>query len=324
MKRLLIVATAVLLIGGIALAQQGGAGGSGWFEDVPEGHYAEEAIEWAVRHGITQGISADKFGPDQTVTRAQIVVFLHRTAELARQQAKFTFVDIPHPRRPGYTQDSHDGWSCGQLGSYAPFSLQCAGDLPAGYDVQRLSVGDLSVGSRMGCAVSVVAFEEMHQDYYSRSTGVGPLECWGTRFPDGLDQNPESRFFAVAVGSVSWLESQTHQVCAIRYDPDVSPTGAAPGGRLECWGDIEVDASISNDWLEVTVGEKHVCAIHEVEFDGAGYIECWGDNTYYQTEDPIGIFESIRSRHDLNYTCAIYTYDEEWECWGQGNPVPKP
>jgi hypothetical protein len=242
------------------------------------------------------------------------MVFLHRATELARRQAKFTFVDIPTPA-PGHVQYSHDGWSCALYGVAPIFTLQCRGaaeQVPQGLQ----SASALSVGSRMGC---VIRYKASHSDFDYQVTGVGPLECWGTHIPDDIDQDPDSRYFDVAVGSVSWLDSEAHQVCAIRYDPD--NTGS-PVGELECWGDIEVDAS--GDWVDVTVGKDHVCAIREVEFDGAGYIECWGDNNYRQTEDPGGFFELVRSRHDLNYTCAFDIYADVWECWGQGNPIPKP
>ena len=52
--------------------------GSDIFEDVPKGHWADEAIGWAVSEGITSGVSDTRFDPDGTVTRAQIVTFLYR------------------------------------------------------------------------------------------------------------------------------------------------------------------------------------------------------------------------------------------------------
>ena len=48
------------------------------FDDVPSGHYAEDAVAWAVENGITAGCSPTEFCPDDPVTRAQIVTFLHR------------------------------------------------------------------------------------------------------------------------------------------------------------------------------------------------------------------------------------------------------
>lgn len=49
------------------------------FEDVPRGHYAHDAIEWAVENEITRGCGAGfNFCPDGTLTRAEIVTFLKR------------------------------------------------------------------------------------------------------------------------------------------------------------------------------------------------------------------------------------------------------
>ena len=77
-RKLLIVLAFVLgLTGGVALARA-----TSPFTDVPPGHYAEDAIAWAVENGITRGCAPDRFCPDQPVTRAQIVTFLHRYAKL--------------------------------------------------------------------------------------------------------------------------------------------------------------------------------------------------------------------------------------------------
>ncbi len=48
------------------------------FEDVPADKYYHDAVLWAVEKGITAGISATKFAPGNTCTRAQIVTFLYR------------------------------------------------------------------------------------------------------------------------------------------------------------------------------------------------------------------------------------------------------
>ena len=48
------------------------------FRDVPRGAYYADAVDWAVYTELTNGVSADLFGPDQPCTRAQIVTFLNR------------------------------------------------------------------------------------------------------------------------------------------------------------------------------------------------------------------------------------------------------
>ena len=49
------------------------------FADVPAGHWFTAPVLWAVENGITNGLSADSFGPNNVCNRAQIVTFLYRT-----------------------------------------------------------------------------------------------------------------------------------------------------------------------------------------------------------------------------------------------------
>ena len=48
------------------------------FQDVKSGSYCETAVQWAVENGITKGVKADQFQPNEVCTRAQIVTFLYR------------------------------------------------------------------------------------------------------------------------------------------------------------------------------------------------------------------------------------------------------
>ena len=51
------------------------------FTDMPpKDHWAHDAIDWAVVHGITVGTSETTFGPDEGCTRAQVVTFLWKAA----------------------------------------------------------------------------------------------------------------------------------------------------------------------------------------------------------------------------------------------------
>jgi len=55
------------------------------FEDVPAGHFAADAIEWAASVGITFGTSETTFSPNGTATRAQVAAFLNRFWNLLPQ-----------------------------------------------------------------------------------------------------------------------------------------------------------------------------------------------------------------------------------------------
>ena len=70
-----VVAAAVALTAAaVALAQ-----GIGQFRDVPDNHYARDAVEWAIQNNITYGCrDGTYFCPERTVNRAESVTFLHR------------------------------------------------------------------------------------------------------------------------------------------------------------------------------------------------------------------------------------------------------
>ena len=51
------------------------------FKDLKEGGFYLDAVAWAVENNITNGMSADKFAPDATCTRGQVVTFLYRATQ---------------------------------------------------------------------------------------------------------------------------------------------------------------------------------------------------------------------------------------------------
>ena len=55
------------------------AEGEAAFSDVPDDSYYANAVTWAVKNNVTNGIAEDLFRPDNDCTRAQIVTFLYRT-----------------------------------------------------------------------------------------------------------------------------------------------------------------------------------------------------------------------------------------------------
>ncbi len=66
------------------------------FKDVVEGQYFYDAVLWAVEQGITAGLSADIFGPNDDCNRSQIVTFLWRAnGEPSPINNTNCFVDLP-------------------------------------------------------------------------------------------------------------------------------------------------------------------------------------------------------------------------------------
>ena len=69
---------------------------TGVFVDVATGSYYEDAVDWAVENGITQGTDATHFTPDGICTRAQAVAFLWRAAGSPKPETRtMPFTDVP-------------------------------------------------------------------------------------------------------------------------------------------------------------------------------------------------------------------------------------
>ena len=69
---------------------------TGVFVDVATGSYYEDAVDWAVENGITQGTDDTHFSPDGICTRAQAATFLWRTAGSPKPETRtMPFTDVP-------------------------------------------------------------------------------------------------------------------------------------------------------------------------------------------------------------------------------------
>ena len=69
---------------------------TGVFVDVATGSYYEDAVDWAVENGITQGTDDTHFSPDGICTRAKAVTFLWRAAGSPKPETRtMPFADVP-------------------------------------------------------------------------------------------------------------------------------------------------------------------------------------------------------------------------------------
>ena len=84
------------------------------FEDVPDGHVAEAAIEWAAENGITEGVGNNRFGMGQTLNRYEMVTFLCRGFSpddcLTGHQGSDRFDDV----QKGHWANYSVGWAVSQ------------------------------------------------------------------------------------------------------------------------------------------------------------------------------------------------------------------
>ena len=69
------------------------------FVDVKEGRFYAKAVLWAAENGITKGVDATHFAPDETCTRAEVVTFLWRAAGKPEAASGNPFTDL---RETGY------------------------------------------------------------------------------------------------------------------------------------------------------------------------------------------------------------------------------
>ena len=65
------------------------------YVDVAEDFYYHDAILWATENDFASGTDGISFSPDQTVTRAQAVVFLWRAAGMPAPSSSVFFADVP-------------------------------------------------------------------------------------------------------------------------------------------------------------------------------------------------------------------------------------
>ena len=66
-----------------------------FFYDVPNDAYFYEAVKWAVKSGVTNGLTDTMLGPYESCTRAQIVTFLWRAAGSPEPKTASSFTDVP-------------------------------------------------------------------------------------------------------------------------------------------------------------------------------------------------------------------------------------
>ena len=84
--------------------------GSQNFTDVTPGAYYEDAVRWALELGVASGVAEGVFGPDEPVSRAQVVTFLHRLAGSPSPSGSGGFADVP----PGAYYADAALWAAGE------------------------------------------------------------------------------------------------------------------------------------------------------------------------------------------------------------------
>ena len=77
------------------------------FTDVKESDFYYKAVLWAVEQKITNGLTADTFGPFALCNRAQVVTFLWRAMGSPDSTAAVSFTDV----QPGQFYSTAVAWA---------------------------------------------------------------------------------------------------------------------------------------------------------------------------------------------------------------------
>jgi len=100
------------------------------FADVAPDAYYYDAVLWAVENGITTGVSETSFAPNKTVTRAQTVTFLWRTAKVEGYDVSVgedtNILSYEDAQTIGQYAIPAMQWACGEgiLGGYSDGTLR--------------------------------------------------------------------------------------------------------------------------------------------------------------------------------------------------------
>lgn len=80
--------------GKVSLTNAAPAAATSKFKDVKTTDYFFKPVEWAVGQAITAGVGNNNFGPNQTCTRAQIIMFLWRAVGCPKPKTANPFKDV--------------------------------------------------------------------------------------------------------------------------------------------------------------------------------------------------------------------------------------
>ena len=252
------------------------------FVDVVAG-WQQDGVSWMADTGITTGTSPTTFAPDDTLTRAHLVTFLHRY-----QGKPEVTINTSTPDCDPTTEVTEDpaqvaehGFKAVSAGNAhncairADDTITCWGSNTHGQaDAPTGGFKAVSAGLAHSCGIRT----------------DDTITCWGANY-SGTTDAPAGGFKAVSAGG--------GHSCGLRINDTIT-----------CWGsnrDGQADAP-AGSFKAVSAGWGHSCRIRTDDT-----ITCWGYNLYGQADAPTGGFKAV-SAGDF-HSCAIRT-DDTITCWG--------
>ena len=301
------------------------------FEDVPEGHLAEDAIMWAAETGITVGVGNNLFGMGQTLTRYEMVTFLCRafSPDTCRSgtMGSDRFEDVPVDHWANFSV----GWAV-QQGITSGVSATEFGGSRTLTREQIAAFLYRAKGSPSGGSLGSDVYTDVPSD---RSQWANQPIGWA--YDQGISGGIEPGTFGF--GTFLAREEMVLFLCRTlaptRCVPSQTPiplpsTGTAPtvatftaiaisgshwcgilsDGTVACWVGEEASETDppEGSFTSVAVGPSHSCALRD-----DGTVVCWGAGYSGQTDPPQGQFTSVVV--GLGHSCALRS-DGSVVCWG--------
>ncbi len=212
--------------------------------------------------------------------------------------------------------DNFNGLTCADIDpDYHSGTLSCDSDRCEIYDDDCNWCGDGILNGPEQCDNTDLGGATCHDLDATYYNGLGTLTCDGTC---GFDVS-DCRF--CGDGRIDGTE-----ICDgdnIGTNPTCGQMGYA-GGSPTCTACGAIDYSSCNDWVQISAGFSHTCAI-----DSLGGVWCWGEGTYGRlgtgssshATSPSSVplpAAAVSVSAGTSHTCAVTTAGEAW-CWGRNN-----
>ena len=238
--------------------------GSDVFGDVPVGHWADEAIGWAVENGVTTGVGEGRFGPEGVVSRGQILTLLFRTVlstdpdAVVAGQGSIVFTSNRDGVDHAYLMDSDggnvrqltEGDEYHQVASLSPDGTQVAFSSGRGGDDRNLRLWVMNIdGSGLRQLVALPG-----------------SQSWSTWSPDGTQIAFSSARDGTFESFVVGVDGTGLRRLAADLGPVVYPSWSSDGTRFVLSG------SRDGDW-ELFVMDSDGSNVRQVTDNTHGDIE---------------------------------------------------
>ena len=313
-----------------SFALQAGGGvplGSDSFVDVPVGHWADEAVGWAVSNGLMEGVGGGRFDLEGVVPRWQIVSALYGAFGLAGGKGEAggvplgsdSFVDVP----VGHVADVEVGWavSVGITQGVGGGRFDLDGSVTRAQIVTFLSRLSGLLGGPVDGGLGSDSFVDVPVGHWadvevgwavvngvSRGVGGGRFDLdrvvsraqIATLLLRVVRLVEESRVdVRVEVGDFTAVSAGGRHSCGLRADGTIVCWGNNGGGRAD---------PPEGEFTAVSAGAWHSCGVRT-----DGTIVCWGDNFHGQFDPPEGEFTAVSA--GSWHSCGLRT-DGTIVCWG--------